>query len=53
MNLDDRAIQRDHLQFDLDKLLLLETGKEPVEHSGFAPPIHARVDGVPVPEAFG
>jgi len=53
MHLHDGAVQRDGLQFDGDKLFLLQAGEDPVQHSCFAPAVHASVNGVPVAQAFG
>ena len=52
MHLDDRAVQGHRLQLEGDDLLALESGKDAVEHAGFAPAVHARVDRVPVAKAL-
>ena len=38
---------------DGQNLFLLQTGKKPIQHPSFAPPVHAGVNGVPVPEMWG
>src|SRR5262250_1868953 len=53
MNLDDRTIQTHRFDLDADELLALQLRKQAIEHTGFGPTVHARVDGVPVPKAFG
>ena len=53
MNLDDRAIQAHRFNLDADELLALQLGKEPIEHAGLCPAIHARIDRVLVAEALG
>ena len=50
MNLDGGAVDAHLLDPDGQDLLLLQTGKQTVQHPGFAPPVHAGVNGVPVPE---
>ena len=53
MHFHDRAIQGNGLQFDAHQLLLLEAAENPIQNSGFAPTVHARVDGVPVAKSLG
>jgi hypothetical protein len=52
VDLDDRAIQAHRLDPNADELLLLQLLKEPIEHTGFGPTIHASVDRMPVAEAL-
>ncbi len=53
MHFDRGAIQAHVLAVDRQNLLLLQTGEDPVQHSGFTPAIHPRVDRVPVAKVFG
>jgi len=53
MNFHDRAVQRYGLDLDAHDLVLLQTGKDPIEHAALSPAVHARIDRVPVAEAFG
>jgi len=50
MHFDAGAIQRHGLQLDLRALQLFE---RTLQHTGLRPAAHARVNGVPVAEAFG
>ena len=52
MNLDRGAVQRNHLKFDGDYLLLLQAGKDPIQHARLGPTIHARIDRVPISQGF-
>src|SRR5579863_8861405 len=52
MNLDDRAVQTHRFDLDADELLALQLGKQPVEHTGLSPAIHARVDRMPITESL-
>jgi hypothetical protein len=42
MNLDDRAIQTHRFDLDANELLALHFGKQPIEHAGLRPAIHAQ-----------
>ena len=53
MNLHDRAVQGNSLDLDAYDLCALQLLKHPIQHAAFAPAIHARVDRVPITEAFG
>ena len=53
MNLDRGAVQRYRLDPDANNLRLLQLLKHPIQHTAFAPAVHAGVDGVPIAEAFG
>ena len=53
MHFDGGAVQADGLDFELDDLLLLQPRKDPVQHARLAPPVHARVNGVPVAQMTG
>jgi hypothetical protein len=53
MNLDHGAVQRYRLDPDANNLRLLQLLKYPIQHSAFAPAIHAGIDCVPITEAFG
>ena len=52
MHFDHGAVQRHGFDLDADDLLALEALEDAVEHSGLAPAVHARVDGVPVAEVL-
>src|SRR5579864_28225 len=52
MDLHDRAIETYRLDLDANKLLLLQGRKEPIQHPGFGPAIHARIDRMPVAKAL-
>jgi hypothetical protein len=53
MDLDDRAIERHRLHFNLHDLLALQFLKDSLNHSAFAPPVHPCVDGVPLSQSLG
>lgn len=53
MNLDDGTIQGHGFDRDADDLRLLQLGKDAIEHPTLCPPVHARIDGVPVAELLG
>ena len=53
MDLDDRAVQRHDLELHAEDLRLLQLGKDAIQHAALRPPIHARIDRVPVPELLG
>src|ERR1039458_4891646 len=52
MNLDDRTVQTDRLDLDADELLALQLGKQPIEHAGLGPAVHAGIDRMPVTKSF-
>ena len=53
MNLDDGAVQGHGFDFYADDLRMLQLCKHAIQHSALRPPIHARIDGVPVAEPLG
>ena len=53
MNLDHGTVQRYRLDPDANNLRLLQLLKHPIQHTTFAPAVHAGVDGVPITEALG
>jgi hypothetical protein len=53
MHFDRGAVQAHVLPADGQDLFLLQPGKNPIQHSRFAPAIHPRVDGMPVAKVFG
>ena len=53
MNLDYGAVHRYRLNLDANDLRLLQFLKHPIQHTAFAPAVHAGVDGVPVTKALG
>ena len=53
MDLDDGAVQRHGLNLHADDLSLLQLGKDAIQHAALRPPVHARIDRVPVPELLG
>jgi len=52
MNFHARAVERNRLDFNGDKLLALEMLENSVESAVFAPSVHPGVNGVPVAEFF-
>lgn len=40
-------------RFNFDDLRLLQPLEQTVEHAALAPPIHSRVDGVPIAKTLG
>ena len=50
MHLDDGAVHRYRLQPDAHDLLALQMLEDPVQHPVLRPPVHPRVDGMPVAE---
>lgn len=52
MHFDGGAVQAHMFDSDGKDLLLLQAGKNPVQHAGFAPAVHPRVDGMPVAKMF-
>ena len=53
MNLDDGAVQGDGFDLHAEDLRMLQLGKDAIPHPAFRPPIHARIDRVPVAESLG
>jgi hypothetical protein len=53
MDLDDGAVQRDGFELHAEDLSLLQLGKDTIQHPALRPPVHARIDRVPVPEPLG
>jgi len=51
MNLHDRT-QTYRLDLDADQLRALQLGKQPIQHAGLRPAVHARVDRMPVTKAL-
>ena len=49
--LDDRAVESERFDLDADDLFFLQSGEDPVQHTGSRPPIHPRVDCVPPPKS--
>src|SRR5262249_29042191 len=52
MDFDDRAVETDRFELDMNQLLGLQFLKKAVEHAGFGPAIHPGVDRMPIPEAL-
>ena len=52
MHLDDGAVQGKRFDLDAYYLFLLQFRKDPIQHAGFGPAIHAGVDGMPVTKPF-
>ena len=50
MHLDGSAVERPHLDFEADQLLLLESLEDPRQHAILGPGPHAGVNRVPVPQ---
>ena len=53
MNLHNGAVQGNGLDLDANDLCALQLLEHPIQHTAFAPAVHARVDSVPITEAFG
>jgi len=53
MHLDYGAVQRHCLDLDPHDLVALQLFKDPIQHTSFGPPIHTRLDGVPITETLG
>ena len=53
MDLDDGTVQGDGFEPHADDLCVLQLGKDAIQHPALCPPIHARIDGVPVAESLG
>ncbi len=53
MDFDEGAVQGHGFDLYADDLNLLQLGKEAIEHPTLGPPIHARIDSVPVTKPFG
>lgn len=53
MHLDAGAIQRYGFEFHPNDLIRLKLLEDPIQHTGLGPPVHARIDGVPVSEPLG
>ena len=53
MDLDDGTVQRDGFKLHADDVSLLQLGKDAIQHPALRPPVHARIDRVPVPEPLG
>src|SRR5580704_17680445 len=52
MNLDNRTVQTHRLNLDADELLALQLRKQPIQHTGFCPAVHARIDRMPIAKAL-
>lgn len=48
MDFDDSAVETDRFDLDANQLLLLQLLKQPIEHTGFSPTIHAGVNRMPI-----
>ena len=53
MHLDGGAVERSHLDFEVDQLLLLESLEDPRQHAILGPGPHPGVNRVPVPQRGG
>ena len=53
MNLDDGTVQGDGFDLHAEDLRVLQLGKDAIQHPAFRPPIHARINRVPVAESLG
>ena len=51
MDLDDRAVQRRHIELHAHELFPLQLLEDPIQHPVLRPAVHAGVDGVPIAEA--
>src|SRR5262249_22027149 len=52
MDFNDGAVEADRLKLNAHELLLLQLLKDSVEHPGLCPPIHARIDRMPIPKSL-
>ena len=53
MDLDDGAVQGHGFDLHAEDLRMLQLSKDASQHPAFRPPIHARIDRVPVAESLG
>ena len=53
MDLDDGAVQGHGFDLHAEDLRMLQLSKDAIQHPAFRPPIHARIDRVPVAESLG
>ena len=53
MYFDRRAVQADPFDPDRQDLLLLQPGKDPIQHARLAPTVHPCIDGMPVAQMLG
>lgn len=53
MDFDDGAVQCDSLDLDAHDLLPLQLREDAIENAALGPPIHPRIDGVPIAETLG
>ena len=53
MDLHDGTVQRHGFELHADDLSLLQLGKDAIQHAALGPPVHARINRVPVAEPLG
>ena len=53
MDLDEGAVQGHGFELHADDLLVLQLGKDAIQHAALRPPVHARINRVPVAEPLG
>ena len=53
MDLDDGAVQGHGFDCHAEDPRVLQLGKDAIQHPALCPPIHARIDRVPVAEPLG
>ena len=53
MDFHDGTVQRHGFELHMEDLSLLQLGKDAIQHAALRPPVHARIDGVPVAEPLG
>ena len=53
MHLHRRAVQRDRFDLDANDLVVLQLLEDTIQNTRLGPPVHPRVDRVPVAEALG
>jgi hypothetical protein len=53
MHFDGGTVQGNGFDLNPDDLIVLQLRENPIQHPALGPPIHARVNGVPVAEALG
>ena len=53
MDLDEGAVQGHGFELYAEDLRVLQLGKDAIQDPALRPPVHARIDGVPVAEPLG
>ena len=53
MDLDEGPVQRDGFELHADDLSPVQLGEDAIQHAALRPPVHARIERVPVPKPLG